>query len=73
MFLYFQPEIFETNLQKLDVEGNPLLVIFWTPLIRNYSVEFTYTDFVDSFIYPIINMLNNNIQPRVSDEIKKVL
>ena len=34
MFLHFQAEKFPINLQKLDVEGNPLSVIFWTSLIR---------------------------------------
>ena len=37
MFLYFQPKIFAFNFQKLDVEGNPQSVIFWTSLIRKDS------------------------------------
>ena len=73
MFLYFQAEILVISLQKLDVEGNPQSVIFWTSLIRKDSMKFTYTNFIDLFIYPIVNMLNNIIQPRVGDEIKKVL
>lgn len=73
MFLYFQSEKFALNLQKLDVEGNPQLVIFWTPLIRKYSSQSTYIDFIDSFIHPMVNLLNSSRQPRISEEIKKVL
>ena len=57
----------------MDVEGNPLSVIFWTSLIRKESTEFTYVDFIDCFVHPLINMLTNSVQPRISDEIKKVL
>ena len=73
MFLYFQSEKFNISFQKLDVEGNPQSVIFWTSFIRTDSNEFTYTNFTDSFIHPIVNLLNNNVQPRISNEIKKVL
>ena len=30
-------------------------------------------DFVDCFVHPLLNMLTNSVQPRISDEIKKVL
>ena len=73
MFLYFQSKIFSINLQKLDVEGNPQSVIFWTSLIRKDTTEFTYIDFIDSFIHPIVNMLNSSSQPRISDDNKNVL
>ena len=73
MFLYFQSHKFSFNLQKLDVEGNPQSVIFWTSLLRKDSTQFTYTDFIESFIHAMVNMLNNNIQPIISEEIKRVL
>ena len=68
MFLFFQAEKFPINLQKLDVEGNPLSVIFWTSLIRKESIEITYVDFIDCFVHPLINMLTNSVQPRISNE-----
>ena len=64
---------FAVSLQKLDTEGNPQSVVFWTSLIRNDSIEFSYKDFIDAFFYPVVNMLSSSIQPRVNEEIKKVL
>ena len=73
MFLYFQADKFPITLHKWDVEGNPLSIIFWTYLFRKESNEFTYVDFTNDFIHPLINMLTNSVQPRISDEIKKFL
>lgn len=55
IFLYFQSERFAVSLQKLDIEGNPQLVVFRTSLVRKDSIEFTYKDFIDSFIHPVSN------------------
>ena len=73
MFLYFQADKFPITLQNLDVEWNPLSVIFWTSLIIKESIEFSYLDFTDAFVHPLINMLTNKVQPIISDEIKKIL
>ena len=73
LFLFFQSERFVVSLPKLDLEGDPQSVVFWTSLIRNSSTEFSYKYFIDSFVYPIVNMLISSIQTRVSEEIKKVL
>ena len=73
LFLYFQLERFVVSLQKLDIEGNPQSIVFWTSLIRKDFTKFSYKDFIDSFVYPFVNMLSNSIQPRVNEEIKKVL
>ena len=73
MFLYFQEDKFPITLQKLDIEENPLSVIFWTSLIRKESTEFTFEEFKDNFFHPLINMLTNIEKPRISDEMKKIL
>ena len=57
----------------MDVEGHEHSIIFWTSLIRKEPTEFTYADFTDYFIHPLINLLQNSVPPRLSDEIKKVL
>ena len=57
----------------MDIEENPLSVIFWTSLTRKESSEFTFADFADNFIHPLINMLTNTEHPRISDEMKKIL
>ena len=33
----------------------------------------TYKSFGDSFLHPAINTLNNAIEPRVGEEIKKIM
>ena len=73
MFLYFQYERFAVSLQKLDTEGNPQSVVFWTSLTMKDSTDFTYKDFTDSFIDPVFNMLSSSNEPRINEEIKKVL
>ena len=39
MFLYFQSDNFSFTLQNLDIEGNPLSVIFWTPFLKKQSTN----------------------------------
>lgn len=73
MFVYFQSDKFPVSIQKLDTKGNPRSVIFWTPLIQMYSTIFTYKDFIHSFFHPVINILTSNYQPKISEEIKRVL
>jgi len=73
MFLYFQSDKFPVSIQRLDTKGNPRSVIFWTPLIQMYSTIFTYKDLIDSFAHPVINMLTSNYQPRINEEMKRVL
>ena len=73
LFLYFQSERFAVSLQKVDTEDNPQFVVFWTSLIKKDSTEFSYKDFIDSFVHPVANMLRSSTQPRVSEEIEKVL
>ena len=72
-FLYFQSKRFTVNIQNLDTKANPRSVIFWTSLIRKYSTNFNYKDFIDSFVHLVVNMLSSRNQLKVSDEIKKVL
>ena len=55
------------------MEGNPQSVIFWASLIRKQSNELTYSKFTDYFIHPLVNLLNNSVHLRISNEIKKVL
>jgi len=73
IFLYYQSDRFPVNIQKLDTKGNPRSVIYWTPLIQKYSVVFTYKDLIDSFVHLVMNMLTSSPQPRISQEIKRVL
>ena len=73
LILYFPSNKFPFTLQKLDTRGQPRSVIFSTPLFHEYRSPYTYTDFIDSFVYPIMTMLTGNPPPRTSPEIKRVL
>ena len=58
LFLFSQADNFPIALQKMDMEGKPILVIFWTPLLRKNTNEYSYRDFNDLFIRPAISFLN---------------
>ena len=54
--------------------GKGLLgVILLTPLFHRYSSPYTYTDFIDSFVHPVMTMLTGSPPPIISQEIKRVL
>jgi len=71
MFLYYQTNKFPLKIQKLDTKGKGRSVIFWTPLVHKFSTS--YKIFINSFVYPVMNMLTSKIQPKISLEIKRVL
>jgi len=73
MFLYFQSDNFPVNLQKLDIEGNHLSVIFWTSFLRKECTNFSYSEFSELFLHPVITMLTKTKQPRINEEMKKIL
>ena len=73
MFIYFQADKFPLTLQKLDTKGQPRSVIFWTPLIHQYSSPYSYNEFIDSFVHPVMTMLSGTPPPRMSPEIRRVL
>lgn len=73
MFLYYQTNKIPLKIQKLDTKGKERSVIYWTPLVQRYNTTFTYKDFIDCFVHPVINMLTSSIQPRIIIEIKRIL
>ena len=73
LFLFFQADNFPIALQKMDVEGKPLSIIFWTSLLKKEGIEFTYTDFSDFFLHPTMNILYKSEQSRVNEEMKRIL
>jgi hypothetical protein len=73
MFIFYQADRFPFALQKLNEQGSPQSVIFWTSLVRKNSTEYSFKDFIDQFIYPATCLLSSSTEPRVSEEIQKVL
>lgn len=73
MFLYYQIDMFNFSMQKLDEEGNQQSVIFLTSLVVKEQQKFSYKQFIEGFVQPVMNILNSSTQPRISEDIKRVL
>jgi hypothetical protein len=67
MFLFFQSDRFPHALQKLNQEGILHPVTSWTSLVRKKSIEFSFKDYIDQFIHPVVCMLNSSTYPRISE------
>ena len=57
----------------MDIEGKPLSIIFWTSLLRKECNDFTYSEFSELFLHPVMAILNKSEQPRISEEMKIIL
>jgi hypothetical protein len=73
IFLYFQEDRFTFSMQKMDSDGKPQPVTAWTSLLKRNSVEYDFTTFIEQFYHPVVNMLSGVPEPRVNDEVKRVL
>jgi hypothetical protein len=73
MFIFFQAEKFSFSLQKLDQDGNPQPVTSWTSLVRKNSSEFNFKQFIDQFYHPVVSMLSGRTEPRINEEIQRIL
>lgn len=72
MFLLYEANKFPFSLQKLDEQGNPHSILFWTSLERKNSKEYNFKDYIDYFIHPTTFLLSSNAEPRVIDEIQNI-
>jgi hypothetical protein len=70
LFVFFQTDKFMFSMQKLDQNGKPQPVIFWTSLLRKNSPEFTFNQFIDQFYHPVVSMLSGRQEPRINEEIQ---
>ena len=57
----------------MNVEGQPLSIVFWTSLLRKEWNEYSHTNFTDFFVRPTMSLLQKSEQPRVSEEMKIIL
>jgi hypothetical protein len=73
MFLYYQPERFSFSMQKMDADGKPQPVTAWTSLLKRNSAEYHFAEFIDQFYHPVLGMLYGVPEPRVNDEVRRVL
>ena len=73
LFLFFQAGNFAVAFQKMDLEGQPLSMIFWTTLLRKESNDFSFTDFSDLFLQPTMSNLYKVEQLKISEDMKIIL
>ena len=73
LFLFSQADKFLVSLQNMDVEGNPLSIIFWTSLLRKESNDSNYSEFSELFLNPAMSILNKSEKPMINEEMKIIL
>lgn len=55
------------------MQGEKKLVIHWTSLVMKNTKEFPLSDFVNRFLYVSFCLLNSDVVPRISSDIKIIL
>jgi hypothetical protein len=73
MFVYFQADMFNFSMQKMDADGKPQPVTAWTSLLKHNSVEYNYKAFIDQFYHHVVSMLSGMPEPRINDEVRRIL
>jgi hypothetical protein len=73
MFVYFQADRFNFSMQKMDADGRPQPVTTWTSLLKHNFVEYHFTTFIDQFYHPVVSMLSGMPEPRINDEVQRIL
>jgi hypothetical protein len=73
MFIYFQVDKFSFSMQKMDANGKPQPVTAWTSLLKRNSAEYDFKAFIDLFYHPVVSMLSGRPEPRINDEVQRIL
>jgi hypothetical protein len=73
MFVYFQADKFSFSMQKMDADGRPQPVTAWTSLLKHNSTEYSFKAFIDLFYHPVVSMLSGRPEPRINDEVQRIL
>lgn len=74
LFLYYQPDIFQFPIRKLDHKWERRCVIFRTPIFHEVrSSPYSYCEFVDLFVYPVSSLLMRTPPPRLTHDMQKIL
>ena len=60
-------------MSKLNEEGEPQSVIFWTTLVMKDKKDFTYKAIVEMFVHPAMSLLSGTAKPRISEDIKRIM
>jgi hypothetical protein len=73
LFVFFQADKFGFSMQKMDGDGKPQAVTAWTSLLKHNSTEFSFKEFIDQFYHPVVSMLGGRPEPRINDEVQRIL
>jgi hypothetical protein len=73
MFKFYQVDKFSFLMQKMDKDRQLQAVTLWTSLLRSNSTEFSFNQFIELFYHPVVGMLNGRPEPRINEEIERVL
>jgi hypothetical protein len=73
LFIFFQADTFSFSMQKMDGDGRPQAVTTWTFLLRHNSTKFSFKQFIDQFYHPVVSMLSDRPEPRINDEVQRIL
>lgn len=65
--------MFQFSLSKMNDEGEPQSVIFWTTLVMKDQKDFSYKAFVEMFGHPAMSLLSGTAEPRISENIKRIM
>lgn len=47
--------------------------IHWTEMVMKNSTTSSFVELIDAFIHPVAQLLNSQIEPKIGDEIKRIL
>jgi hypothetical protein len=73
LFVFFQADKFMFSMQKMDGDGRPQAMTAWTSLLKHNSTEFSFKEFIDQFYHPVVSMLGGKPEPRINDEVQRIL
>jgi hypothetical protein len=73
LFVFSQVDKFSFSMQNMDGNGRPQAVIAWTSLLKHNSTEFSFKEFIDQFHHPVVCMLGDRPEPRITDEVQRIL
>jgi hypothetical protein len=71
--MFYQVDKFSFHMQNMDKEGKPQAITLWTSLLKRSSTDFTFKQFIELFYYPVVGMLSGRTEPRINEEILRVL
>lgn len=60
-------------MSKMNEEGEPQSVIFWTTLVMKDQKDFSYKTFIEMFVHPAMSLLNGTTEPKTSEEIRRIM